>query len=174
MLYTFVDQQLMTTILFDSGSTVSLIDNDFAIALGLKGFPLKTLLYKACKTKLESSQAMHYNVRMKDRSGNIFMIRMIGVRHICQSQELPNFDNILTRFPWLPEGSIERPRTKIGILLGQNANVLLPGCEEDVRFGNIHIRKSRLGDYGYIPDGSNESLWNFETTRKTFIPHMFP
>ena len=61
---------------------------------------------------------------------------------------------------------------KIGILLGQNVNIFLP--EEDVRYGNIRIRKSRLGDYSYIPDGSDESLWNFKTTRKTFIPHMFP
>ena len=117
---------------------------------------------------------MHYDIRMNDRSGNIFMICMIGVRHICQSQELPNFNNIRKRFPWLPEGSIERPRTKIGILLGQNANVLLPGCEEDVRFGNIRIRRSRLGNYSYIPDESDECLWNFKTTRKNYILHIFP
>ena len=95
---------------------------------------------------------------MKDRSGTIFVIRMIGVKHICQAQELPNIDNIRAIFPWLPEGLIECPKMKIGILLGQNANVLLPGCKEDVRFGNIRIRRSRLGDYGYIPDGSDESL----------------
>ena len=111
---------------------------------------------------------------MKDRSGTIFVICMIGVKNICQAQELPNFDNIRAIFPWLPEGLIERPKMKIGILLGQNANVLLPGCEEDVRFGNICIRRFRLGDYGYLLDGSDESLWNFKTTRKTFIPHIFP
>ena len=156
MLYNFVDKQLTTTILFNSGSTVSLIDNNFAIALGLKGYLLKTLLYKACDTKPESTQAMHYNVRMKDKSGNIFIICMIGVKHVCQAQELPNFDNIRTIFPWLPEGSIEHPKMKIGILLGQNVNILLP--EEYVRYGNVRISKSRLGDYGYIPDGSHESL----------------
>ena len=97
---------------------------------------------------------------------------MIGVKHICQAQDLLNFDNIRAIFSWLPESSIVHPKMKIGILLGQNANVILP--KEDVRYGNFRIRRLRMGAYGYVPDGSDESLWNFKTTRKTFIPHMFP
>ena len=98
MAYTFKDQKLTTTILFDSVLTVSLIEKDFAISLVLKGFPITTLLYKACETKPSSSQALYFDIPMKDRSGNIYIIRMIGVRYICEPQELPHFDNIRQRF----------------------------------------------------------------------------
>ena len=94
MIYTFKDQEQTTTILFDSGSTVSLIEKSLASSLGLKGFPLTTILYKVCKTDTSPAQAMHYDVPMKDRSGSIYLIRMIGVEHICQPQQLPNFNNI--------------------------------------------------------------------------------
>ena len=79
MAYTFKDQKRTTTILFDSRLTVSFIQKDFAISLGLKGFPITTLLYKACESKPSSSQALHFDVPLKDRSGNTYIIRMIGV-----------------------------------------------------------------------------------------------
>ena len=94
MIYTFKDQEQTTTILFDSGSTVSLIEKSLASSLGLKGFPLTTILYKACKTDALPAQAIHYNIPMKDRSRDIYLICMIRVQHICKPQELPNFDNI--------------------------------------------------------------------------------
>ena len=62
MIYTFKDQKRTTTILFDSGSTVSLIEKDFATSLGLKGFPITTLLYKACESEPSSSQALHLDI----------------------------------------------------------------------------------------------------------------
>ena len=65
MIYTFKDQEQTTTILFDSGSTVSLIEKDFATSLGLKGFPLTTILYKACETDTSPAQAIHYDIPIK-------------------------------------------------------------------------------------------------------------
>ena len=53
-------------ILFDSGLTVSLIQKDFATSLGLKGFPITTLLYKACDSEPSLSQALHFDVPMKE------------------------------------------------------------------------------------------------------------
>ena len=88
----------MTTILFDSGSTVSLIEKSLASSLGLKGFLLTTILYKACKTDALLAKAIHYDFPMKDWSGNIYLILMIGVQHIYKPQELPNFDNIWEKF----------------------------------------------------------------------------
>ena len=49
MICTFKEQKKITTILFDSGSTVSLIQRSFVSSLFLKGFPLMTTFYKACE-----------------------------------------------------------------------------------------------------------------------------
>ena len=106
---------------------------------------------------------------MKDRCGGTYVVRMIEVDHICDPQQLPNFENIQKRFPWLPPGSIEMPKTPIGILLGQNCNILFPGSDEDVRHGNMRVRRSLLGDWGYVPDGSDECMWKFERKKRTHL-----
>ena len=113
---------------------------------------------------------MHYDVPMKDRSGRIYLVRMIEDEYICDPQQLPNFDNIWKKFSWLPPGSIKRPKTSIGILLGQNCNILFPGSNEDARHGNMRVRRSLLGDWGYVPDGSDECMWNFERKKRTHLP----
>ena len=59
MIYTFKDQDKTTTILFDSGSTVSLIKRSLASSLPLKGFSLTTTLYKAFKTDASPTQIIH-------------------------------------------------------------------------------------------------------------------
>ena len=146
MIYTFKEQEKTTTILFDSGSMVSLIQRSFASSLFLKGFPLMTTLYKACEQNTSPTQAIHYDVPMKDRSVRTYVARMIKEDHICNPQQLPNFENIQKKFPWLPPGSIERPKTPIGILLGQNCNIFFPGSAEDARHGNMRVRRLLLGD----------------------------
>ena len=146
MIYTFKEQKKITTILFNSGSMVSLIQRSLASSLFLKGFPLMTTLYKACKQDTLPAQAIHYDIPMKDKSGRTYVVWMIKVDHICDPQQLPNVENIQKRFPWLPPGSLECPKTLIGILLGQNCNILFPGSNEDLRHGNMRVRRSLLGD----------------------------
>ena len=104
-----------------------------------------------------------------DRSGRTHVIRMIKVDHICDPQRLPNFENIQKRFPWLPPGCLERPKTSIGILLGQNGNMFFPGSEEDARCGNMRVRRTILGDWGYVPDGYDKCMWEFERKPRTHL-----
>ena len=118
MIYTFEEQKKTTTILFDGGLTVFLFQKSLTTSLFLKGFPLMTTLYKACNQDALPALNIHYNVPMRDRSGKTYVVRMIKVDHICDPQQFPNFKNIHRRFPWLPPGSIKRPKTPIGILLG--------------------------------------------------------
>ena len=57
-------------------------------------------------------------------------------------------------FPCIPVGSLNRPSTDIGMLLGQNANALLPtrGLGE-YQVEGLRIRQTVLGEYGYVLDG---------------------
>ena len=72
-------------------------------------------------------------------------------------------------FPWLPPSSIKRPKTSIGLLLGQNCNILFPGSKIDARHGNIRVRRSLLGDWGYVPNRSDKCMWKFERKKRTHL-----
>ena len=57
-------------------------------------------------------------------------------------------------FPCIPEGSLNMPNTKIGMLLGQNANALLPtGGSGPYKVEGLRIRRTVLGEFGYVWDG---------------------
>ena len=126
-----------------------------------------TSLYRACDHDVQPALCIHCDVSMRDRSGRTHVIRIIEVDHICDLQRLPILEKNHKRFQWLPPGCLDRPKTPIGILLGQNANKLLPGSDEDARSGNMRIRRSRLGDWGYVPDRSDECMWKFEPKTHT-------
>ena len=69
MLYHFKQEMKTTTLLFDQGSTVSLIKKSLASDLFLEGFPLMTSLYRACDKYAPPAPCIHYDVLLKDRSG---------------------------------------------------------------------------------------------------------
>ena len=83
IIYNFKEPKKTTTILFNEGSTVSLIQKSLANSLFLEGFPLMTSLYRACEQDVQPALCTHYDVLMRDRSGKDHIIRVIEVDHIC-------------------------------------------------------------------------------------------
>ena len=65
-------------------------------------------------------------VTLKDQYGKSHRIKCIEVPHIASIEERPNFEKVQKLFPSIPLGSLNRPDVPIGMLLGQNANALLP------------------------------------------------
>ena len=62
-------------------------------------------------------------------------------------------------FPHIPNGCLKRPNMEVGILLGQNANALLPtGGTGRYKVGNLRIRRSLLGKQGYLLEGWHAGL----------------
>ena len=63
---------------------------------------------------------------------------------------------------------------EVGILLGQNANVLLPtGGTGEYKVDGLRIRRTVLGEYGYVLDGYHQSSRNLtppqmESSRRYF------
>ena len=50
---------------------------------------------------------------------------------------------------------------EVGLLLGQNANELLPtGGDGKDKVGNLRVRRTVLGKDGYILEGWHLDLWN--------------
>ena len=89
-------------------------------------------------------------------------MRCIKVEYISEPQRQPNYRNIYKIFPALPPGCLEHPNTKIGLLIGQNANILLPGSTEEQRVNNIRILCTILSQYGYVVEGHHEDIWRSE------------
>ena len=49
---------------------------------------------------------------------------------------------------------------EVGLLLGQNANILLPtGGDGDQRVNNVRVWRTLLGEMGYILEGHHPNIW---------------
>ena len=65
-------------------------------------------------------------IDLEDRGGKKHKVKCIEVLFITSVQEQPNLSKIHELFLSIPVGSLNRPNMELGILLGQNANFLLP------------------------------------------------
>ena len=74
--------------------------------------------------------------------------------HIASVEERPDFEKVQKLFPSIPLGSLNRPDVPIGMLLGQNANALLPvrGLGK-YRVKGLRIQQTILGEFSYVLDG---------------------
>ena len=64
-------------------------------------------------------------------------IHCIEVPYITDPQPQPDYKEVYNLFPQLPKGCFNRPEMEVGLLLGQNANVLLPtGGDNIYQVGN--------------------------------------
>ena len=82
-------------------------------------------------------------------------------------QETPDFSKVYEMFPCLPVGSLNRPSTDIGVLLGQNANALLPvGGAGEYQVEGLRVRRTVLGEYSYVLDGYHPYIWTSTVTNR--------
>ena len=80
-------------------------------------------------------------------------------------QRTPDFSKVCKMFPSLPVGSPNRPSTDIGMLLGQNANALLPiGGAGEYQVEGLRVRRTVLGEYSYVLDGYHPYIWTSTVT----------
>ena len=67
-------------------------------------------------------------------------------------------------FPSIPKGCLKKLNMEVGILLGQNANALLPtGGTGEHQFDHLRVQRTILGEYGYILEGYHPDIWRTET-----------
>ena len=87
--------------------------------------------------------------------------------YIISIQRTLDFSKVYELFPCLPIGSLNRPSTDIGMLLGQNANALLPiGGVGKYQIEGLRVRQTVLGDYGYVLDGYHPCIWTSAVTNR--------
>ena len=99
-------------------------------------------------------------IDLKDQDGRIYKVKCIEVPFLTLVQEQPNLSKIQELFPSIPVGSLNMPNMEVGILLGQNSNFLLPtGGTGEHKVDGLRIRRTVLGEYGYVLDGYHPEIW---------------
>ena len=152
--YTFKEVNQGTTVFIDGGSNTSLITTSLANSLYLKGKIRLTTVTRACERTGETEGKIHHTIELKDREGNKHKVKCMEVGFITEPQQQPDYSKVYQMFPHIPHGCLERPDMEVGLLLGQNANALLPtGGEGPDSVGNLRVMRSTIGEYGYVLEG---------------------
>ena len=109
---------------------------------------------------------IHHEVDLEDCNGRKYRVKCIEVPFITEVQDQPNLKKVYKLFPSIPKGSLKRPNMEVGILLGQNANTLLPtGGTGEHKVDHLRIRRTILGEHGYILEGYHPDIWRPEVGR---------
>ena len=141
--YVFKDVNQGTTIFMDEGSNTLLITTTLANALYLQGKVKLTTVLKACNKVSQAVSHIHHEVELEDHQGKKYRINCIKVPFITKIQDLPNLKKIYEMFPSIPKGCLKKPNMEVGILLGQNANALLPtGGTGEHQIGHLRVRRT--------------------------------
>ena len=164
--YTFEDVNQGTIVFMDEGSNTSLITTKLSNSLFLQGKVKLTNVTKACEKDGKTRAMIHHNIEFVDWNRTKHMIHCIQVDHITKVQEQPDLDMCYNLFPHLPKGSLNYPDMEVGLLLGQNANALLPtGGTGKNMVGNLRVRRTLLGKHGYVLEGWHSEIWKVKLLR---------
>ena len=87
-------------------------------------------------------------------------MKCIKVPFITKTQIQPNLKKVYDLFLSIPRGCLQCHNMEVGLLLGQNTNILLPtrGNEEH-RVDNLRAQRTLLGETGYVLEGQHPNIW---------------
>ena len=144
----------------DKGSNTLHITTKLANVLFLKGKVKLTTVLKACDWAAQSESQIHHKVVLQDQHWVKHKVRCIKVPFITETQLQPSLNKVYKIFPSIPCSCLQCPNMEIGLLLGQNANILLPtGGTGEHRVNNLRIRRTLLGETGYVLEGHHPNIW---------------
>ncbi|XP_068233730.1 uncharacterized protein [Palaemon carinicauda] len=143
------NQELQT--LFDSGADITMIRNDVAKALGLKGKCVRLAVTKlGDKTVTYSSK--EYDLVLTDKDGNDVNVTAYGIDDITSQVDKVDLSKVKHLFKGVNVCALDRPYGKID-LIGSDYCSLIPTVKETVA-ENLQLRESQFGMcvYGSHPD----------------------
>lgn len=113
------------SILYDSGSDVTLIRHQRARELGIRGRNIKMTMVKVGNVK-EHFSTREYILPLQDKCGNIVQLRAIGNDEISAKIAKIETSNVVRVFTGITVEDIKRPEGHIDILIGTDYCELLP------------------------------------------------
>ena len=143
-------------VMFDTGSTISLISEEFARSLGLKGHKIKQLVQVAGH-EVEVWDTVSYVAKLRDKSGTVHSVVCYEIPNITGEVDRVNVKPVLHLYEELTEDLVRRPAGKVDFLLGNNYAGLHPTVADEDRRGNLRLLRSKFSS-GLLLDGSHELL----------------
>merc|ERR1711895_275782 len=143
-------------VFFDMGSNVSMIRDEMANKLGLKGLPVKQKLVRSGADVMDWDTKA-YKVPLIKKDGSRVVITAMGFSEISSEIEPANVGAAMNVFPQIPGlASIERPSGKVDLLVGLNCLEVQP--KEVARVKNLSLWESDYGT-GYLLGGTHPDIW---------------
>ena len=143
-------------VMFDTGSTISLISKSFAKQLGLKGIKSKQSVQVAGHD-VETWDTFIHVVKMVDKSGQVHSVTCYEIPDITGDIERVDIKPVLSLYDDLTEDLVRRPIGKVDFLLGNNYAGLHPTVSEEDTRGNLRLLRSKFNT-GLLLDGSHNYL----------------
>ena len=148
------------SVLWDSGSTTSLITHDKARELNLKGTNVTVSITKVGNT-VEIVDSREYIVPVIDVNGEIYNIKCCGMDEISAPVRYVDVRVASQIFPCIKDVELTRPFGVIHMLVGIDNTILLPQVVDTKN--NLQLLKNR---FGYVLRGSHPAIMAKDTTQR--------
>ena len=119
------DKKAKTLVLFDPGSTATLITHEFAERLGLTGVDI-TYFLKVVGQGYARKRTKAYQATILDNHKRVWKIDLLGIEAITSVDSEVDLTAIQSTFPEAPKEVFYRPAGAVNILVGSNYECLQP------------------------------------------------
>ena len=153
-------------VLWDSGATFSLITFKKANQLNLNGEKISIPVIKVGGEK-ETIPSYVYDLPLRDKSGKVIIFRVYGIDKISTDVKYISVKGVLHLFNGIKEVDIQRPTSKIDVLVGYEYAGFHPVREQSV--GHWIILNNQ---FGKCLSGTHQMLK--EKTQKTCAAYCDP
>lgn len=113
------------TVLWDSGSDISLITHSAAKKLGLKGRNISLPMIEVSKA-IEHQYSEEYCVPLTDKTGKVWNVDAVGINEISARIKKVDLSKMPELFVGISRSDVDRPHGEIDMLIGTNYCELLP------------------------------------------------
>ena len=162
------NKKAKTLVLFDPGSTATLITHDFAEKLGLIGERI-TYYLKVVGQGYTRKETQAYKVPLKDRSGKQWELDVLGIEAITSVDGELDLSAVRSQFPKAPPQVFHRPAGAVQLLVGSNYEALQPF--DGVLAGGLRLLESHLG-VGNVSSGTDPRIKAVGSTMTAEARHM--
>ena len=113
------------TVLWDSGSDISLITHNMEKKLGLKGKNISLSMIKVGNT-IEHQSSKEYCVPLTDKTGKVWDVDVVGINEVSARIKKVDLSKMPELFVGISKSEVDRPHGEIDMLIGTNYSELLP------------------------------------------------
>ena len=140
LLFQLITHDSIETVIFwDNGSQLSLVSRSYARRRHLRGIKASYDLVTV-NNVVQPQETIMYEVPIKDREGNIHIIKAYEIESICQDDDTVNLKEVVKMFGKLKVRQVQRPKKEVDLLIGANYVQLHPDKIKTV--GSLALYKS--------------------------------